>query len=87
MGAWDRNVLLVSPSWLLFVVRTVAHSWRQEQQSRNSQEIAKRGAELCDGLVAFVEDLQAVGSRLSQAQALYDNALKKMATNKGNVIR
>jgi DNA recombination protein RmuC len=40
--AWKRNVLLVSPSTLLFVVRTVAHLWRQEQQNRNAQEIARR---------------------------------------------
>ncbi|MEI6306884.1 MAG: DNA recombination protein RmuC, partial [Deltaproteobacteria bacterium] len=48
--AWKKNVLLVSPSTLLFVVRTVAHLWRQEQQNRNAQEIAKRGAELYDNL-------------------------------------
>lgn len=87
MDAWDRNVLLVSPSTLLFVVRTVAHLWRQEQQSRNSQDIAKRGAELYDRLVGFVEDLQTVGSRLTQAQTAYDGALKKLTSNKGNVIR
>lgn len=87
MDAWDRNVLLVSPSTLLFVVRTVAHLWRQEQQSRNSQDIAKRGAELYDRLVAFVEDLQAVGNRLSQAQTSFDGAFRKLTSNKGNVIR
>ena len=43
--AWKKNVLLVSPSTLLFVLRTVAHLWRQEQQNRNAQEIANRGAE------------------------------------------
>jgi hypothetical protein len=57
MDAWNRNVLLVSPSTLLFVVRTVAHLWRQEAQSRNAQEIAKRGAELYDKFVGFVEDM------------------------------
>ena len=87
MDAWDRNVLLVSPSTLLFVVRTVAHLWRQEAQSRNAQDIAKRGAELYDRLVGFVEDLQTVGTRLSQAQTAYDFAHKKLSTGKGNVIR
>ncbi|MDD2408063.1 MAG: DNA recombination protein RmuC, partial [Tepidiphilus sp.] len=61
MDAWQRNVLLVSPSTLLFVVRTVAHLWRQEQQNQNAQEIAKRGAELYDKLAGFVADLQALG--------------------------
>ena len=87
MEAWGRNVLLVSPSTLLFVVRTVAHLWRQEQQSRNAQEIAKRGAELYDRLVDFVKDLEQVGSRLNQAKDSYDEAHKRLATGKGNVIR
>lgn len=86
MEAWDKNVLLVSPSTLLFVVRTVAHLWRQEQQSRNAQDIAKRGAELYDRLVGFVVDLQSVGTKLGQAQEAYESAHKKLVTNKGNVI-
>ncbi|MEX3815957.1 DNA recombination protein RmuC [Paraburkholderia sp. BR13439] len=87
MDAWRRNVLLVSPSTLLFVVRTVAHLWRQEAQSRNAQDIARRGAELYDKLCGFVEDLQLVGSRLGQAQKAYDSAHNKLAIGKGNVIR
>lgn len=85
--AWKRNVLLVSPSTLLFVVRTVAHLWRQEQQNRNAQEIAKRGAELYDKLVGFVDDLKGVGNRLNQAQNDYDKAYAKFTGGKGNVIR
>ena len=85
--AWKRNVLLVSPSTLLFVVRTVAHLWRQEQQNRNAQEIARRGAELYDKLVGFVEDLKGVGNRLAQAQSDYDKAYGKFVSGKGNVIR
>ena len=74
MDAWNRNVLLVSPSTLLFVVRTVAHLWRQEAQSRNAQEMAKRGAELYDKFVGFVEDMNSIGTRLKQAQSAYDDA-------------
>ena len=85
--AWKRNVLLVSPSTLLFVVRTVAHLWRQEQQNRNAQDIAKRGAELYDKLVGFVEDLKSVGNRIKQAQADYDRAYGKFVDGRGNVIR
>ncbi len=85
--AWKRNVLLVSPSTLLFVVRTVAHLWRQEQQNRNAQEIARRGAELYDKLVGFVDDLKGIGTRLTQAQKDYDNAYGKFVGGKGNVIR
>ncbi|MBI2353971.1 MAG: DNA recombination protein RmuC [Deltaproteobacteria bacterium] len=85
--AWKRNVLLVSPSTLLFVVRTVAHLWRQEQQNRNAQEIARRGAELYDKLVGFVEDLKGIGNRLDQARSDYDKAYGKFVGGRGNVIR
>lgn len=87
MDAWQKSVLLVSPSTLLFVVRTVAHLWRQEYQSRNAQDIAKRGAELYDKLCGFVGDLQKVGEKLTQAKSAYDEAHSKLATGKGNAIR
>jgi DNA recombination protein RmuC len=85
--AWRKSVLLVSPSTLPFVVRTVAHLWRQEQRNRNVQEIAKRGAELYDKLVGFVEEFLKVGERLTQARESYDSSLAKFSTGRGNVIR
>ena len=85
--AWDRNVLLVSPSTLLFVVRTVAHLWRQERQRSNVQEIVERGGELYDKFAAFAKDLQDVGAKLGDAQKSYDNAYSKLARGKGNAIR
>jgi DNA recombination protein RmuC len=85
--AWTKNVLLVSPSTLLFVVRTVAHLWRQEQQTRNAQDIAKRGAELYDKLVGFVTDFEKIGDRLNQAQKSYVDAFGKLKDGRGSVIR
>ena len=85
--AWNKNVLLVSPSTLLFVVRTVAHLWRQEAQSRNAQDIARRGAELYDHLTGFVEELEKVGKGLSQASDAYHKAFNKLSKSRGNVIR
>ncbi len=85
--AWEKNVLLVSPSTLLFVVRTVANLWRQEDLSRNARDISSRGAELYDKLVGFVADLQEVGDRIQQAQNSYYEARKKLCEGRGNVIR
>ena len=87
LQAWDKNVLLVSPSTLLFVVRTVAYLWRQEGLSRNAKDISNRGAELYDKLVGFVSDLQKVGDRIQQAQDSYNEARKKFSEGGGNVIR
>jgi DNA recombination protein RmuC len=85
--AWDKSVLLVSRTTLLFVLRTVAQLWRQEQQTRNVQEIVRRGGELYDKLAAFARDLQDVGKSLDAARASYDEAQKKLATGRGNAIR
>lgn len=86
-SAYDKNVLLMSPSTLLFVVRTVAHLWRQERQNQNVQDIVSRGADLYDKLVGFVDELKTVGSRLDQAKASYDDAVKKFSEGRGNVVR
>src|SRR3984885_8315824 len=85
--AWQRNVLLVSPSTLLFVLRTVASLWRQEQQKQNVEEIARKGADLYNKLASFVADFTEVGSRLEAAQRSYADAMSKLHSGKGNVIR
>ena len=85
--AWSKNVLLVSPSTLLFVVRTIAHLWRQDALSRNAREISKRGADLYDKLVGFVEDLDKVGVALDNARRIHDEARKKLRTGRGSAIR
>jgi DNA recombination protein RmuC len=85
--AWERNVLLVSPSTLLFVVRTIAHVWTQESQTRNAKEIARRGASLYDKFVGFTGDLLKVGEHLARAHESYDDARKKLSEGPGNLVR
>ncbi len=85
--AYDKNVLLVSPTTLLFVIRTVASLWRQEYQRNNVKQIVERGSELYDRLVGFVVELEKVGDRLKQANSSYDEAFRKLTTGRGNVIR
>lgn len=87
IDAWQKNILLVSPSTLLFVVRTVAHLWKQEEQTRNVQEIAGRGAELYDKFAAFVDDLLRVGAQLEKARGAYDAAFDKLTRGRGNLVR
>ena len=85
--ALRKNIVLVCPSTLLATVRTVAHVWRQEHQNRNAQEIARQCANLYDKFVGFVDDLEKVGQRLEQAQVSYGDAVNKLKTDKGNLIR
>ena len=85
--ALKKNIVIVCPSTLLATVRTVAHLWRQEHQNRNAQEIARQCAALYDKFVGFVEDLDKVGQRLEQAQISYADAVGKLKTGRGNLIR
>lgn len=84
--AYDKQVLLVSPSSLLSVVRTVAQIWRQEKQTRNVEEIAKRGRILYDKFSSFTEDLLKIGRKLGDAREAYDSAFNKLARADGNLV-
>lgn len=85
--AWQEGIMVVSPSTLLFVLRLVDNLWRQENQNRNAQDIANRGAELYDKLMGFLTELDKVGAHLTQAQGSFDDARRKLSNGKGNVIR
>jgi DNA recombination protein RmuC len=87
LRSFKKNILLASPSTLLYVLRIIDNLWRLEKQNHNAEEIASRGAELLDKLAGFVNDLTALGKRLQQAQNSYDDAYNKLSTGKGNLIR
>jgi len=76
--ALERNIVLVSTSSLLATMRTVAHLWKQEKQSRSVLEIARQSGFLYDKFVAFVEDLRTIGARLDTARVAYDDAMHKL---------
>jgi DNA recombination protein RmuC len=77
--ALERNIVLVTTSSLLATMRTVAHLWKQEKQTRSVLEIARQSGLLYDKFVAFVEDLKDIGARLDQARAAYDGAMNKLS--------
>jgi len=77
--ALERNIVLVTTSSLLATMRTVAHLWKQEKQTRSVIEIARQSGLLYDKFVAFVEDLKDIGSRLDQARTAYDGAMNKLS--------
>lgn len=84
--AFEKNIVIVSPSTLLATLRTISSIWKQEKQNRNALEIAKKGGELYDKLSAFVDDLIEVGSRMKRANESYESAMKKLSEGRGNII-
>ncbi len=81
-----KKIVIVSPSTLLATLLTVAHTWRQENQTRNAEEIARQGANLYDKFVLFVEELQNIEKHLGKTREAYDEAMKKLSTGKGNLV-
>lgn len=85
--AWERNIVVVSPSTLLATLRTIASIWKQENQTRNALEIARQGGALYDKFVNFVGDLEKIGTSLDSTRKNYDAAFNKLKDGKGNLIR
>jgi DNA recombination protein RmuC len=84
--AWDKKIVLVSPSTLLATLRTIASVWKTENQTRNAMEIAKKAGELYDKFVAFTSDVQEIGKHLQRAEDAQQSAINKLSTGKGNLI-
>lgn len=85
--AWEKHIVIVSPTTLLATLRTIASIWKQENQTKNAQEIARLSGTLYDKLVGFAEDMEKIKTNLERADKAYDEALKKLKDGKGNVIR
>ncbi|MBB5397274.1 DNA recombination protein RmuC [Mucilaginibacter sp. AK015] len=83
--AWEKRVVIVSPSTLLATLRTIASIWKQERQNRNVLEIARLSGEMYDKFVGFVGDMEGIGKNIKQSQDSYDRALSKLTDGRGNL--
>lgn len=84
--AWDRKIVLVSPTTLLATLRTISSVWKQENQTKNAIEIAKQSGALYDKFVGFLEDLNKIDKGLKSSQSAYDEAVKKLQFGSGNLV-
>jgi len=84
--AFDRNIVIVSPTTLLATLRVIDSLWKQERQSQNAREIAERAGWLYDKFVLFIQDLDEVGNRLQQLDKAYAAARNKLTEGRGNLV-
>lgn len=84
--AWEKKIVIVSPTTLLATLRTIASIWQQENQTKNAFEIARLGGVLYDKMVGFIDDFQKIKRSLEAADKAYNDALGKMSTGKGNML-
>lgn len=85
--AYERGVIIVSPTHLFSVMSIVSQLWRQDKQNRNAMLIAERGGKLYDKLVLFMDSFEKVGKSINDAMTSYNKSFNQLRTGKGNVLR
>jgi DNA recombination protein RmuC len=84
--AFDRRVILCTAPTLLVTLKTVASLWKQDRQTKNVQAIADRGGKLYDKFAGLFDDLEKIGSHLTQLRNSYESAMGKLKTGPGNLL-
>ncbi|MBL0049706.1 MAG: DNA recombination protein RmuC [Bacteroidetes bacterium] len=84
--AYDKRILLLSPTNLITSLKLIVDLWKREYQNQNALEIAERGAKLYDKFVGFVANLDDVGEHLEKAQGKYSEAYKQLSTGNDNLV-
>lgn len=85
--AWEKKVVIVSPSTLLATLRTISSIWKQERQNRNVLEIARLSGTMYDKFVGFITDMEGIGKNIKQSQAAYDGAMNKLIDGNGSLAK
>lgn len=84
--AFERKIIVVTPTTLLATLRTIENIWRYERQSQNARRIADRAGAVYDKLRVFVEAMEKMGSQLHTVQGTYDSAMNTLTRGRGNLI-
>jgi len=84
--ALERNIVIVTSTTLMATLKTVSYIWKSDLQNKNAQEIARQAGTLYDKFVSFTDDLVKIGATLTQSQATYEQAMKKLSQGKGNLV-
>ena len=85
--AYEKQIVLVSPTSLMATLRTVENIWRYEKQNKNAEKIAAEAGKLHDQFVLVLESLDALGNRIRQADEAYQETCKRLATGRGNAVK
>ena len=85
-NAYDRHVVIISPTHLISVLKLMYQLWMRDKQTKNALKIADETGKLYDKFVGFVDDLEEVGKHLDKASAVYGEAHKKLSSGKGNIL-
>lgn len=84
--AYKKNVLLIGPTNIIAALRIIADMWERDKQSKNAEEIAKRGGYLYEKFVGFISSLNNVGTHIKKSQESYDKAVSQLSEGRGNLV-
>lgn len=84
--AFNKRIMLVSPTTLMMALRIINNLWRVEKQNKNAQEIASKAGALYDKLNGVVEEVDKLGKQLTTLQGTYDNVYSRLASGRGNLV-
>lgn len=84
--AYQKGVVMCSPTTLMPILRATEHLWRMERQGRNAEEIARQGGALYDKFSGFVKDMRDIEKSLDKTRESYDAAFGKLSKGRGNLI-
>ena len=84
--AFDRNIVIVTPTTLLATLRTIDSMWSNQKQQENAFEIARQAGALYDKFEGFVGDLLRIGNKIKDAKSEYESAMSKLVDGRGNLI-
>ena len=84
--AFERKIVVVTPTTLLATLRTIENIWRYERQSQNARQIADRAGAVYDKLRVFVEHMERLGQQLHTAQGSFDQAMNTLTRGRGNLV-
>jgi len=84
--AFEKNIVIVTPSTLLATLRTIDSMWTNQKQQNNAIEIARQAGALYDKFEGFVTNLLKVGKKMEEAKSEYEGAMNKLIDGRGNLV-
>lgn len=84
--AYDRRIVLISPTNLITALKLISDLWKREYQNRNAMDIADRGGKLYDKFVVFVEHMKRMGDYVDKSQKSYNDAMRSLSEGNGNLM-
>ena len=84
--AWDKSIVIVTPSTLMATLKTISSIWSIQKQEANALKIAEVGGRMYDKFEGFVRDIIDIGKNIDKTKDSYESAYNKLASGRGNLV-